>query len=98
MALHPGLAGCLPSRVGGVPSTTLTHTRRDDRGREILELLETVAPAAFRWTFKTGARSYWTGAPDVPGGGYGVALEMVESDLAIASRAWLGPDMRFPRL
>jgi hypothetical protein len=55
-------------------STTVTLIPLDDRGREI-DQLEATAPAAFRWSDRTGARSYWINADGVPADGYEAELD-----------------------
>jgi hypothetical protein len=52
----------------------------DDRGREILDLLEAVAPPPFKWSYETGARSFWVNAQGTPAGGYESALDEIAAD------------------
>ena len=61
-------------------STTLTLTPLDDRGREILDQLEADAPPPFRWSERTGARSYWINADGAPADGYEAALDRLAPD------------------
>jgi hypothetical protein len=50
----------------------------DDRGREILDLLESEATPPFRWDGRTGARCYWINAQGAPPDGYEAALDRLE--------------------
>jgi hypothetical protein len=68
-------------------STTLTLTPLDDRGREILDRLEASATPAFRWSDRTGARSYWINAQGAPADGYEAALERLAPDWRPPERA-----------
>ena len=61
-------------------STTVTLSRRDDRGREILDRLEPSAIPPFRWSDWTGARSYWINAQGTPADGYEAALDRLAPD------------------
>jgi hypothetical protein len=61
-------------------STTLTLTPRDDCGREILDQFEADATPPFRWSERTGARSYWINAQGAPPDGYEAALDRLEPD------------------
>ena len=61
-------------------STTLTLTPRDDRGREILDQLEAGSMAPFRWSERTGERSYWINAQGAPADGYEAALDRLAPD------------------
>ena len=67
-----GDAAAGPSLLG--VSTTLTLTPPDDRGREILVQLE-AGTTPFRWSDRTGARSYWINAQGAPPDGYEAALD-----------------------
>jgi hypothetical protein len=61
-------------------STTLALTPLDDRGREILDQLEADATPPFRWSERTGARSYWMNAQGAPPDGYEAALDRIAPD------------------
>ncbi len=61
-------------------STTVTLTPLDDRGREILDELEAIATPPFRWSDRTGARSYWINADGAPADGYEAALDRLAPD------------------
>ena len=61
-------------------STTLTLTPLDDRGREILDQLEADSPMPFRWSERTGERSYWINAQGAPADGYETALDRITPD------------------
>jgi hypothetical protein len=61
-------------------STTVTFTPLDDRGREILDQLEARTTPAFRWSDRTGARSYWINVEGAPTDGYEAELDRLEPD------------------
>ena len=61
-------------------STTLTLTPLDDRGREILNRFEAGATTPFRYSDRTGARSYWINADGVPADGYEAELDRLAPD------------------
>jgi hypothetical protein len=61
-------------------STTPTLTPLDDRGREILDQLEADATPPFRWSERTGARSYWVNGQGAPEDGYPAALDRLAPD------------------
>jgi hypothetical protein len=63
-----------------VSTTTIVLTPRDDRGREILDLLEAVAPPPFKWSYQTGGALLLGEAQDTPAGGYESALDEIAAD------------------
>jgi hypothetical protein len=72
-----------PMRVGARSEPVATVARRvdhGDRGRAILDQLEADAPPPFRWSERTGARSYWVNAQGAPSAGYEAALDRLARD------------------